>query len=110
MAALPFVAGSEDWAHLIAAPAITMAPTAWRDGTSKGAIPMPSSELLPVDSLSAMGSLEACLGATGVLAGADALVGIEALEAADREPLVAETNPKIEAGAVDRFEVMGATT
>lgn len=107
LAALPSVAGSEDRAYLLATPPITMTLTAWRGGMFKGAISMPSFELLPVSSLSAISFLEACLGAAGVLARAGALAKMEALEAVDREPSMAETNVKVGTGTVDRFAVMG---
>lgn len=94
LAALPSVASSEDQACLLATPPIIMTPTTWRRGTSKGAIPMPSFELLPIDSLSVMGFLEACLGAAEVLARASTLARMEALEAADREPSWQEPMPK----------------
>lgn len=66
LATLPSVVVSAVWAHLAAWPPITMAPTAWIDGISKGAAPVPSSELLPTNSLGATGSLMAFLGAKGV--------------------------------------------
>lgn len=48
---LPSVSGFEVWARLLIALLITTTPTTWRGGTSKGVTPMPSSELLLVDSL-----------------------------------------------------------
>lgn len=69
---------------------------------------MPSFELLPKNLLSAMGSLEAYLGAAKVLAGAGTLAGREALKAADRESPMVGTYTKVRAGVVDRFSIVGA--
>lgn len=53
---------------------------------SKEATSAPSLELPLADSLMAMGPLEVCLEAARDLAKVDALAGIEAFEAAEREP------------------------
>lgn len=107
---LPSVAGSEVRARLLATPTITMPPIAWRGGTSKGATSAPSIEPLSADSLIAIGSLEADSGAVRDLDEADALAGMETLEATDQEPPAAGTNAKVGAGAgaVIRFAVGGA--
>lgn len=65
---------------------------------SKGATSPPPLEPPSANSLMAMGSLEFYLEAAGDLAEADALVEIEAFEAAERKPPVVDVNTRAGVG------------